>query len=290
MIETAAFAFAAGLVAALNPCGFALLPAYLTLVVLGDDRDGDASTRGRGVAVLRALAATALMTLGFLAVFGAFGLLVAPLAASAQQYAPAVTVLVGAALIGLGGWLLAGRELPLAVPKVRGGVPGRRLGSMALYGVAYAVASLSCTIAPFLAVTSASFRASDILGGVVAYAAYAAGMGLLVGVLAVAVALAQDAVTGRLRRLLPHMNRISGALLLVVGAYVGYYGVYELRLYHAGGSATDPVVAAAGRLQTWLVSVVDGIGWRPLLLVLAVLLALAAATATLTRRTPTSRR
>ena len=28
-------AFAAGLVAALNPCGFAMLPAYLALVVMG---------------------------------------------------------------------------------------------------------------------------------------------------------------------------------------------------------------------------------------------------------------
>ena len=29
-------AFAAGLVAALNPCGFAMLPGYLTLVVRGE--------------------------------------------------------------------------------------------------------------------------------------------------------------------------------------------------------------------------------------------------------------
>ena len=56
----------AGLVAALNPCGFALLPAYLTLVV---------RTERAGVltAVGRALAATVAMTLGFLAAFGAFG-------------------------------------------------------------------------------------------------------------------------------------------------------------------------------------------------------------------------
>ena len=287
MTETLGFAFAAGLVAALNPCGFAMLPAYLTLVVLGDSADG--ASRGRGVAVLRALAATALMTVGFLAVFGAFGLLIAPVAASVQLYAPAITVVVGVALVGLGVWLATGHELRVFLPKMGSGAPGRRLGSMVLYGVAYAVASLSCTIAPFLAVTGQTFRADDMVAGMAAYAAYAGGMGLLVGVLAVAVALAQDVVTGGLRRLLPQINRISGWLLVVVGGYVAYYGVYEWRFYHLDGSATDPIVDGAGRIQGWLVSVVEAIGGRTLLLALAVLLALGLATALLTRRASSAR-
>src|SRR5687767_11988267 len=99
------FALAAGLVAALNPCGFAMLPAYLTLVVAGNDGE----PRRRGAAVGRALAATAMMALGFLVVFGAFGLVVAPLASSVQQYLPAVTVVIGAGLVGLGVWMLTGR-------------------------------------------------------------------------------------------------------------------------------------------------------------------------------------
>jgi cytochrome c-type biogenesis protein len=269
--ETLGFAFAAGLVAAVNPCGFALLPAYLTLVVLGDERDGP--TRTRGVAVLRALAATAMMTLGFLVVFGAFGLLVAPVAASAQQYLPAITVVIGVALAGLGVWLLSGRELRIPVPRLAGGAPAAGLRSMAVYGVAYALASLSCTVAPFLAVTAGTFRSGDVLLGVAAYAAYAAGMGLLVGVLAVAVALARDSVAGGLRRALPHVSRISGALLVLVGAYVAYYGIYEVRLFNFGASPSDPVIDAAGRFQSWLVSTVDSIGWLPLAAALVLLVA-----------------
>jgi cytochrome c biogenesis protein CcdA len=69
-----ALALAAGTLAAVNPCGFALLPAYLSFLVIGD---GDP---GRGSAVGRALAATAAMTVGFVAVFGVFGLVVAPVA------------------------------------------------------------------------------------------------------------------------------------------------------------------------------------------------------------------
>ncbi len=174
--QTLGFALAAGLVAALNPCGFSMLPAYLALVVVGDGEQ-----RGRGAAVGRALGATAVMALGFLVVFGTFGLLIAPLTSSVQQYLPAVTVLIGAAMVGLGIWMLTGRELTVVLPKLRRGAPTAQLSSMFGYGLAYAIASLSCTIGPFLAVTSTTFRSGSILGGVLAYLAYGAGMTIVVG-------------------------------------------------------------------------------------------------------------
>lgn len=237
-------AFAAGLVAALNPCGFALLPAYLTVVVRGE--------RGGGwIAVGRAAAATAAMTLGFVTVFGVFGLLTVTVAATVQRYLPYVTIAIGVALVVVGGWLLLGRGLTVTPPALGSGrwAPTARITSMLGYGVGYALASLGCTIGPFLAVTGAAFRGAPILGGAMIYLAYAAGFGLLVGVLAVAIALARFALIDRMRRILPYVNRISGALLAIVGLYVAYYGVYEVRLFDLQGSATDPVVAAAGRLQ-----------------------------------------
>jgi cytochrome c-type biogenesis protein len=266
--QTLGFALAAGSVAALNPCGFAMLPAYLTLVILGDNTDRPS----RAVAVGRALAATAAMSVGFLLVFGAFGLVIAPLAASAQQYLPAVTVVIGAGLVGLGAWMLTGRELTVLLPKPGRGAPTARLGSMFGYGLAYAIASLSCTIGPFLAVTSATFRSGSVLGGVAAYLAYGAGMTLVVGVLAAAVALASTGVVTGARRLLPYITRIGGGLLVLVGAYVGYYGVYELRLYFANGDASDPVIEAAGAVQEALAGRVDSIGIPPLLAALGVLI------------------
>ena len=90
----------------------------------------------------RAVAATAAMTLGFLAVFGTFGLLTVSLASTVQQYMPFVTVLIGVALVALGIWLLAGRELSLLVPnrlaRSASWAPTSRLGSMFGYGVGYA--------------------------------------------------------------------------------------------------------------------------------------------------------
>ncbi|MGH8838481.1 MAG: cytochrome c biogenesis CcdA family protein [Jiangellaceae bacterium] len=227
------------MVAAFNPCGFALLPAYLTLLVR--------RTAG-GNPLGRALGATAAMTAGFVVVFGAFGLVVVPLALSVGTYLSWATIVVGAALVLLGLWLLSGREIVVRVPRLSGVAPTEGRASMVVYGVAYAVASLSCTIAPFLAVTTSTFRLHSPLAGIAVFLAYAIGMGMVVGVLAVSVALAQDRLVQRLRGVMPYVNRISGVLLVVAGAYVVYYGVYELRLAQ-GRITDDPVVAAATTVQ-----------------------------------------
>ncbi|OBI96170.1 cytochrome c biogenesis CcdA family protein [Mycobacterium sp. 1465703.0] len=242
-------AFAAGLVAALNPCGFAMLPAYLLLVVRGQQAGPQASARLTAAA--RALVATAGMALGFLTVFGVFGALTVSAATTVQRYLPYATVVIGVVLIALGVWLLSGRELSALTPRPVGPrwAPTVRLGSMYGYGISYAIASLSCTIGPFLAVTAAGLRGGSIVSGLAIYLAYSAGLTLVVGVLAVAAATASSAVVDRLRRILPLVNRIGGALLVLVGLYVAYYGSYEVRLFGPNGNPRDAVITAAGRLQ-----------------------------------------
>jgi cytochrome c biogenesis protein CcdA len=263
-------AFAAGLVAALNPCGFAMLPAYLLLVVHGHPVK----------AVARALAATAGMALGFMTVFGVFGALTISAAARVQRYLPYGTVVIGVVLVALGVWLLWGRELTALTPRPLGPrwAPTARLWSMFGYGVSYAIASVSCTIGPFLAVTAAGLRSGSVRTGVLVYLAYVAGLTLVVGVLAVAAATASSALTERLRRILRFVNRIGGALLVLVGLYVGYYGVYELRLFSATrANPPDLLITAAGRLQGALAGWVHRHGMWPWAVALALLAVVAVA-------------
>lgn len=270
-------AFTAGMVAAFNPCGFAMLPAYLALVVSPDDRS-------RFGAIGRALAATAAMALGFLAVFGTFGLLTVSLASTVQRYLPFVTVGVGTALIVVGVWLLFGRELPAwSAGRGPGWAATPKIGSMVGYGVSYAIASLSCTIGPFLAVTGSSLRSGSVLAGLTVYAAYAAGIALVVGALAVAVALGSSALLARMRGVLPFVNRISGFLMVVVGLYVAYYGWFELRLF-AGGSPEDPIITAAGRVQRAVAGWVYQNGAWPWLVVLGTLAVLGMLAGLISRR------
>ena len=278
-------AFAAGLVAALNPCGFAMLPAYLILVVrgqrFGEGPQGVSAQGATGpiVAVGRALAATVGMALGFLTVFGVFGALTISAAATVQRYLPYGTVVIGVVLTGLGVWLLSGRELTALTPRPVGPrwVPhvrqGPRIAGMYGYGVSYALASLSCTVGPFLAVTGAGLRGGSLLTSVAIYLAYVGGLTLVVGVLAIAAATASTALTDRLRRILPFVNRIGGALLMAVGLYVAYFGVYELRLFNAGADPGDALISAAGHLQGALAGWVHQHGGWPWVVALLALVA-----------------
>ncbi len=268
---TAVIALGAGMLAALNPCGFALLPAYLALLVTGDQPS-------RVMAVLRALKMTVAMTAGFTAVFAAFGVLVAPGMASAQRFLPWFTVTVGVVLAGAGLWMLTGRTLPGPTFRVGGGAPiTGSTRSMFGFGVSYALASLTCTVAPFLAVVVAGFRADSFFAGSALFLVYAAGMGLVVGTAATAVALARQSLIRRARRLGRFVPAAGGALLLLVGGYVAYYGWWEIRVL-AGSSTGDPVIAAAAAVQQWLARTVVVFGAWGFLLALTGMTAVAGVT------------
>lgn len=267
MTEGLLFALGAGLLAAVNPCGFALLPAYLALLVVDPDRPG------RARAVRRALTSTAAMTAGFVAVFAAFGVVISPIAAGVQRFLPLVTAIIGLALVAAGSWILAGRSLPAFGWSPAGPRPSRRWPAMFGFGVSYAIASLTCTIAPFLAIVVGTFRTGSISQSVLLFVAYGLGMGLLVGVAAVAVALARTAVVDRIRRFGAHASRITGLLLILVGGYVAYYGWWEFRVLR-GADADDPVIDTAAAIQSQLAAAVERVGVGPLaaaLVVLAVL-------------------
>lgn len=253
-----ALALTAGMAATVNPCGFALLPAYLSAFI-GMREDGN-----RVAAVSRALGVSIVLTTGFVTVFGLFGIVLSPVLGEIQRYAPWFTIVFGVVLVGLGLWLVTGHELVVRIPKLdRGGADGTLLG-MYLFGVSYAIASLSCAIPNFLLVTSAAANEGSFVSRVVTFALYGVGMGVIVTVLTIAVALARSGVVARFRSLLPKMNLIAGVLLLVAGAYVAYYGWYELRLFHFDGPADDPIVDAATEIQTWLVNrmpTTENYGW-----------------------------
>lgn len=270
-------ALLAGALAAFNPCGFAMLPAYLSLLVASPGASADGTSRRRA-ATARALRSTGAMTLGFVAVFGVFAAVIAPLAFAVEPWLPVVTIVIGAVLLVLGVRLVTGHELGIGFLNRRGIAPGASLASQVGYGTTYALASLSCTVGPFLAVVAGALRAGGPGGVVVAMLAYALGMGAVVGVLAVvaatATATSARAVTVRLRRFLTLVPRLSGVLLLAAGAYVAWYGWFELRVL-AGASSDDPVVGAAVAVQSALTQWLASLGATGIVVALALVAAAA---------------
>jgi len=124
-----ALAFTAGLVATVNPCGFAMLPAYLSWYLGTDD-----SPTGQPPVLAdrpgRALVVGGTASLGFLVVFGITGSLITAGVRSFIDYMPWVALVIGAALAMLGVALLSGRELCIALPKPQAGTQSRQLRSM----------------------------------------------------------------------------------------------------------------------------------------------------------------
>ncbi len=282
MPATLLLALTAGMLGAVNPCGFALLPAYLSVLVAGDQHSPErggvpAGSRTTAAAVARALRCTAALTAGYVLVFGVFGLVLAPLAGLLMPRLPWLTIVFGLGLVALGGWLLAGRSLPapgkgMRAPRLTGSA-----ASMVLFGMAYAIASLGCAIGPFLAIVVSSLRAGSVIEGVALFLSYAAGMGLVIGVTALAVALVRVSAVSRLRRAAAFVPRIGGAVLTVAGAYVAYYGWYEVRLVKdVRTSGQDPVVNLVANAQHAMSDLVGrlGAGWFVLLLAGLVLTAL----------------
>jgi cytochrome c-type biogenesis protein len=246
-----AYAFGVGMVATFNPCGFAMLPAYLSFF-LGLEGAREEGARG---SPLRALAVGATMTAGFLVVFGLLGIVLEPVLDAVQEKLPWVTIVLGIGLIGLGIALLAGRTLSFNLPKVSRGADSQQHWSVFVFGISYALVSLSCTLPTFFAAVAGVFDTENFVSGVAVFIAYGLGMGLVLMVLTLAIALAQRGLVTNLKRALPYVNRVSGGLLVLAGAYVAYYGWYELRVREgdtSGGAIADLVFDLNARISSFI--------------------------------------
>lgn len=221
------FAFAVGMVALINPCGFALLPAYLGFFMGQDDDEPS-----RIIALNRAQGVALAMTIGFLVVFGLIGVVFSSAQTVILEWIPYFNVALGIGLVVLGVAMVRGFQLVLKVPKLEKGTGSTSFGSMFLFGVSYALASLSCTIGLFLtAVSTSSATGGGFLKGLGGFISYGLGMGLLATVLTLAVAFGKRGLVNRFRSLLPKINVISAVLLLLVGPYMVAYGIWELQIF-----------------------------------------------------------
>ncbi len=213
------FAFAAGMLAPLNPCGFALLPAWIAYSI------GENDTAALPVRLARAMRGGIALTLGFAGALVAAGLVISAGARALITAAPWLGLAVGAVLVVLGAAMLTGWTLrvPLdaaaAVPA--GGVTGT--GRLFLFGVGYAAASLSCTLGVLLAVIAQAQATTSYLGQLSVFGAYAAGAATVLVVVAVATAAAGAALTSRLTALTRYVHKAVAVVVIATGAYLIWY-------------------------------------------------------------------
>ncbi len=215
-----AFAFTAGMLATVNPCGWAMLPSLMAYYLGVDDDDfGARSTSAR---LREGLGIGALVTLGFLTVFTLMGAVITFGVRFLVRYLPLGTIVIGALLTLLGFWLLFGGKIPFSLPVFRP-EKVRSPRAMYLFGLAYGLVSLSCTLPVFLAVVGVSIPQNTWFNVVLMFSAFGGGMALVLMSLAVSLALFKQGIAQKARALLPYVHRLGAALLVLAGLYLLWY-------------------------------------------------------------------
>ena len=241
--------FVSGMLAAVNPCGFVLLPTYL-MYFLGLQGEQSATLTQRET-LRRALKVSGSVSLGFMAVFVVAATVANFFTSWLTENAKYATGFFGVALLVLGGAMLFGYKLPFMNPQRLQGEKDQTFVSMFVYGVAYAVASLGCTIGFFISAVFATSQRSGVLDGVRNGVAYAVGMAVLVGGLTVALAFANTGLLRVLRSGLQYMDRIAAAFVLLSGVYLLWY-FYWVDLREEGDAVTDWVTFRQADVNTYL--------------------------------------
>jgi cytochrome c-type biogenesis protein len=248
MIQIWGLAFTAGMVSTVNPCGFAMLPAYLSYF-LGLEGKGGSTTVSPG----RSLAVGAVTSSGFFVVFGVAGLLLNAGVDAVRDVLPYVAIAVGIGIAILGVAMLRGFELSVALPKAQGGIGSRQWRSMFVFGMSYASASLSCTLPAFLVVVVGSLSGEGFLTGVGAFVAYSLGMAVVLVALTVSLGAARTGLLGRLRAAMRHVNRVSAVIMIVAGVYITWFWVTELSSDGSGSTVAERLVDGwSGNLTRFL--------------------------------------
>jgi cytochrome c biogenesis protein CcdA len=215
------FAFSAGMLATVNPCGFVMLPAFVSYQ-LGA---GDAAFSNEPLSwrLARALGVATVVTAGFLVVFAATGGEFAVGGRALMRLVPWAALLIGVVLIGVGVAGFFGKTILLRLPNLAPTKPEAGLLPMFLFGIGYAIASLSCTLPIFLVVVGGALTTGGMVGAFALFLAYGLGMGAVLALVAIATALLKSAVVQWLTAVTPYVERFGAVLLIAAGLYLVFY-------------------------------------------------------------------
>jgi cytochrome c-type biogenesis protein len=257
-VDTAfTIAFVAGVFATFNPCGFAMLPAYLSLAILDSQE-----LRSRRTQIFKALKFSGLMGVGIVGVFAIFSLIIFPISTSIQKYLPYVTSLLGLLILIFGTALIF--RGPVLLKKIWSPnvSPTGSWVTYILYGVTFALGSISCTIGPFLAVTSTALGAS-LVESLLTYIFYGLGFVATISVLAIFTALSKDLLIKKIRGAGGALEKFMGGLMALIGLYLIYFGINELAFQYGFGfnqSIADFAFSIQGTIIEFVTKVLTAIG------------------------------
>lgn len=257
-------ALAAGGLSTINPCGFAMLPAYLTFYVgAAEDQLPTATSR-----TAQGLKTGLMVTAGFLLVFAMVGLPITYGATRIVRTIPWVGMALGLTLLVVGVATFFGRKISMTINHGIRPDHDRRPKTMFLFGIGYGIASLGCTLPVFLAVIGASLATAGPGGALLVLIAYGIGMAIMLILFSTGAALVRGGLVRSVRRIMPYMGRITGAMLTVAGLYLTYYWG-RVKFGSAATLGDDPVVGFVGDFTATIERYAGAYG-RPVMVMLGI--------------------
>ena len=219
------YAFGAGMVTTVSPCAIAMLPAYISLYL--GVKEGGLWAKSAWQRFGRALLLSAVVTIGFVVFFGIMGAILSLGGQFLVDVMPWVSVVIGVVLVLLGIYVTAGGHiyfnLPARLANYLNQSSGVGIRGFFIFGVAYGIAALGCTLPVFLVVVGSAVASGAWGKGLLQFVSFALGMGFIIVIITVAVALFKEAVNRWLHRIIPVVARLSGLLLIFAGGYIIYF-------------------------------------------------------------------
>jgi cytochrome c-type biogenesis protein len=253
-----AYSFILGVMAAVNPCGFVLLPTYL-LYYLGTELNrGDES---RSTTLRRGLSVGTAVSSGFVGLFIVVGVISRAFTTVIRDNAKYAALVIGVALVVMGIAMLRGWKPPIAQPDVS--IQRKRtFWNMFLFGIVYAVASIGCTIGLLTSVILGSIGRDGFVAGVISIALYGLGMGLLVVSLTVALAFARVGLVSTVKKGFRWFDKVTAVFVILTGAYLSWYWFAAIT-----ERKSDAVMSRVEKWQTQVAEFLQDIGAVPLAVV-----------------------
>lgn len=225
------YSFIAGVLAAINPCGIVMLPAYLSLYVYSNSDDNDITTSKK---IRNSLNIILFVGVGFVALFSLSAVIVSLSSELVGDLIPFLSILLSMLILYFGIGELKGEQIfsskISSLSSKIGNPKNTNPIGFILFGVSYGLASVGCALPIFISVVTKSINAQSNQRIFLDFISYSLGMLSVIAILTAATFISINS-TKRLNNFFRKWSYlVFGIFLTFAGIFMLSYWIYDLRL------------------------------------------------------------